>query len=218
MWLFVWDSEPSKIFVGDTQISKVFVWDTQVRPRLPSVYQEVEYIQSSGSQYIDTWFNPTWNSELEFDFNMYDSSSAYWLFWADSWWTVNAFSVFRDRIFCYGNQYQSESLYFDIWTRYKLEFKNLTCYLNWSQRFTYTQQSFTSNYSAYIFAKRRNNYIEMYGKVRVFWLKLWDDWVLVRDFVPCYRKLDNVIWLYDLVNDVFYTNSWTWTFTKWPDV
>ena len=32
MWLFVWDSEPSKIFVGDTQISKVFLWDTQVRP------------------------------------------------------------------------------------------------------------------------------------------------------------------------------------------
>ena len=32
MWLFVWDSEPSKIFVGDTSISKVFLWDTQVRP------------------------------------------------------------------------------------------------------------------------------------------------------------------------------------------
>ena len=32
MWLFVWDSEPSKIFVWDTQISKVFLWDTQVRP------------------------------------------------------------------------------------------------------------------------------------------------------------------------------------------
>lgn len=32
MWLFLWDSEPSKIFVGDTSISKVFLWDTQVRP------------------------------------------------------------------------------------------------------------------------------------------------------------------------------------------
>lgn len=32
MWLFIWDTQPSKIFVGDTQISKVFVWDTQVRP------------------------------------------------------------------------------------------------------------------------------------------------------------------------------------------
>ena len=32
MWLFIWDSQPSKIFVGDTPISKVFLWDTQVRP------------------------------------------------------------------------------------------------------------------------------------------------------------------------------------------
>lgn len=32
MWLFIWDSQPSKIFVWDTQISKVFLWDTQVRP------------------------------------------------------------------------------------------------------------------------------------------------------------------------------------------
>lgn len=32
MWLFVGDSQPSKIFVGDTPISKVFLWDTQVRP------------------------------------------------------------------------------------------------------------------------------------------------------------------------------------------
>lgn len=35
MWIFLWDSAPSKIFVGDTPISKVFVWDTQVRPATP---------------------------------------------------------------------------------------------------------------------------------------------------------------------------------------
>lgn len=32
MWLFLWDTTPSKIFVGDTPISKVFLWSTQVRP------------------------------------------------------------------------------------------------------------------------------------------------------------------------------------------
>lgn len=32
MWLFLWDSQPSKIFVGDTAISKVFLWDTKIRP------------------------------------------------------------------------------------------------------------------------------------------------------------------------------------------
>lgn len=31
-WIFVWDTNPSKIYVGDTQVSKVFVGNTQVRP------------------------------------------------------------------------------------------------------------------------------------------------------------------------------------------
>ena len=30
---------------------------------------------------------------------------------------------------------------------------------------------------------------------------------LVRIFIPCYRKADNKPGLYDLVNDVFYTNA-----------
>ena len=38
------------------------------------------------------------------------------------------------------------------------------------------------------------------------------------DFVPCYRKSDWVAWVYDLINDVFYTNQWSWDFKKWPPV
>jgi hypothetical protein len=52
----------------------------------------------------------------------------------------------------------------------------------------------------------------------VYSFKIYSNNDLVRDFVPCCRTSDDAIWLYDKVNDVFYTNSWTWTFTKWPDV
>lgn len=45
----------------------------------------------------------------------------------------------------------------------------------------------------------------------------YDD-VFVRNFIPCYRKSDNVIGLYDLVNDVFYTNNGTGIFLKGADV
>lgn len=38
------------------------------------------------------------------------------------------------------------------------------------------------------------------------------------DLVPCYRKADTVIGFYDVVNDVFYTNEGTGTFVKGPDV
>lgn len=58
----------------------------------------------------------------------------------------------------------------------------------------------------------RNCQMKLYG------CKLYNNWTLVRDFIPCYRKSDSVIWLYDRVNNSFYTNSWTWTFTKWGDI
>lgn len=38
------------------------------------------------------------------------------------------------------------------------------------------------------------------------------------DLVPCYRKSNNEIGLYDLVNSYFYTNDGTGTFSKGPDV
>lgn len=42
------------------------------------------------------------------------------------------------------------------------------------------------------------------------------DWE--HNYIPCYRKSDNVIWLYSLEDGVFYTNQWSWVFTKGHDV
>lgn len=38
------------------------------------------------------------------------------------------------------------------------------------------------------------------------------------DFIPCYRKADNVAGMYDIVNGVFYTNAGTGSFIVGPDV
>lgn len=38
------------------------------------------------------------------------------------------------------------------------------------------------------------------------------------NLVPCYRKSDGEIGMYDLVNGVFYTNSGSGTFIKGDDV
>jgi len=81
MWLFLWDSEPSKIFVGDTPISKVFLWDTQVRPSgwKPWANTIAYYPLTSTTQWTDqswNWFDLTnwwWVS-----FGMYG--------WVDCWY------------------------------------------------------------------------------------------------------------------------------------
>ena len=52
----------------------------------------------------------------------------------------------------------------------------------------------------------------------LYYWKIWDDNNLLRDFVPCYRKSDGVIGLYDRVEGKFYTNKGTGTFLKGNDI
>lgn len=40
----------------------------------------------------------------------------------------------------------------------------------------------------------------------VYYCKLWESNVIVRNLIPAQRKSDNVVGLYDIVNDVFYTS------------
>ena len=71
MWLFVWDSQPSKIFVGDTSISKVFLWDTQVRPtEITKTYTLSNWV----SLYM-AWWEP---QSIIYECDYYNPSS---------WWT-----------------------------------------------------------------------------------------------------------------------------------
>lgn len=53
---------------------------------------------------------------------------------------------------------------------------------------------------------------------RLGYLQFYDEDTLMIDLIPCYRKADNVIGMYDLVNDKFYTNEGTGTFLKGKDV
>ena len=40
----------------------------------------------------------------------------------------------------------------------------------------------------------------------------------LRNFIPCYRKADGVIGMYDTVTNLFFENSGDGSFTKGPDV
>lgn len=47
---------------------------------------------------------------------------------------------------------------------------------------------------------------------KMYYCKMYDDQTLIRDFIPVKRNSDNVLGMYDLVNDVFYINSGTGSF------
>ena len=47
--------------------------------------------------------------------------------------------------------------------------------------------------------------------------KIWKNNTLLRNFVPCYRNIDNTVGMYDLVTNNFYKNKSTGTFIKGPN-
>lgn len=53
---------------------------------------------------------------------------------------------------------------------------------------------------------------------KVYYLKIYENDVMVRDMIPCYKKSNSEVGMYDLENDVFYTNQGSGSFTKGPDV
>lgn len=68
----------------------------------------------------------------------------------------------------------------------------------------------------YIFAGNRSGYAAYQYSGKLYNLKITDGTNVIKNFVPCYRKSDNVAGLYDLVNNVFYTNQGTGNFIVGP--
>ena len=188
-------------------------------PRLPSAYQEVEWIQSSNWVYIDTWFKPNNNSRFVADYQIldtgtapmwcYNNPSSYWLLINTDGWTYSAAAH-------YWTTYYSSTVNFD--TRKKADLNKNVFSVDDVVVHTFTAQTFQMNIDCWIFWWNRNGTQSNSGSLKLWSSQIYDDWTLVRDFVPCYRIADWEIWLYDLVNDTFYTNSWSGTFTKWDDV
>lgn len=207
--------------------------------RLPSAYQEVEWIGNSWTQYIDTWVAIPNHKAIA---NIEYTSLNTWMLlgcylWPDSWvswWHVRLYGGYAGTTGqrCYGflGAYSEDWWSVSTNTKYELEVSTIS----WNMYFKHDGTTFGSSSVTYSTSKAWNFWILGQNNNTSTWaLQVWGAWnsgkvydykiydssdVLVRDFIPCYRIADSVIWMYDVVNGVFYTNQWSWTFTKWPDV
>ena len=167
-------------------------------------YQPVEYIESTWSQVIKTWvyMNTTWyRADLEYQ-NTSTSPSDQAVFWF----------YMDSEAYAYRTWYNAnDSFTLSKWAT-SLERQTATWVLT-------TRAN--SSYQFYIFAKQRyaNWNYDSWAYCKLYSCKIYNPSnELIRDFVPCYRRSDWAIWLYDKVGKIFYTNQWSWTFNKWPNV
>lgn len=179
--------------------------------RLPKEFQQVEYIQSTGTQYIDTGYKVKANTDIEITFNNASNvREPFGVVNNNNIAFVNTVSYFR--LFGTTGLTVGDTGLGVYRTRgvkvYKDNVLMMTC--------VGTPQDLLDR-NLYLFARNTQNGIT-YGNAAIYRFKIFENDVLIYDYVPCYRKLDNEIGLYDTVNDVFYINAGTGTFTKGSDV
>ena len=198
------------------------------RARLPIAYQEVEYIKSTGTQYIDAGFAPTdeTGAKLSFykDFFSTETENQQAFFGAlnDEGNRPFAFRLYNlnwQTYFVDASDPHSKSwVPFPITGSVEMNFKNSrTCQLEQNgQKIQFSLSSLTYEWDSnlWIFAQNVGDTHTVMWNARYCLksMQITQGNDLIRDFVPCYRVSDNVAGLYDLVNDVFYTNAGEGTF------
>lgn len=179
--------------------------------RLPSAYKEVEYLESTGTQYLNLNFTMDSDKSYTLDFIMTEYGR---LAFGSRYGTTNRTFVFNtgsEGVYTasYGNERKNIGAVDNL--RHTVSVIDRVLTFDGTIINTFSATIFTA-YTCYLFAATQQTSLQTPAALKVFSCKIWDSGTLIRDLVPCYRKSDNKPGMYDLVNKVFYTNSGTGEF------
>lgn len=189
--------------------------------RLPDEYQEVEYIQSSGTQYINTRYYANGNSQYRVKFSDGTTSGVLFGAYNTGWTTGNGYyHTNATNYYEYFHYYANDAMPFrgSNTNTYDLYIDKGTVYKDGVQQYSISTKTFTLNYPTYLFAGNwAGSRVEQPVSCKLYYFQILEYGTKIHDYVPCYRKVDGVIGLYDLVENEFITNAGSGTFTKGAD-
>ena len=219
--------EISKIVAGNLLINdddKLEVkYVNNLISKLPSEYTEVEYLESSGNQYIETDHIPTIYDSIETKFSANSTPSDKNLYGSRLNTNREDYSIWINTSANKGiavhfpktnlAKTNTQWIYTDdiMSNPVVLKVTPQHCYVNNEIKYTFTdvRTPYDGSIKAVLFAHRYNTTIQNKWSGKIYYFKIWTNDTLVRDFVPCRRNSDNVLGMYDLVDGGFYTNEGT---------
>ena len=210
------DDKPIKELSKDTE----WIFQFVPAPKLPSGYTELEYIQSSGTQYIDTGFKPNQDTRVVTKFDMIQTDTAWRKLWGSGSGSYNLdFALWNDGTTKLQSYYGTKTNSAVPITSMSLNVdanKNIWEYSG--ETITFDKNNFTCAYSMYIFnVNKDNSSAYLPGMMKLYFFKIYNNEVLVRDFIPC-KNPSGAIGLYDTVNNQFYQNVGSGTFIAGPEI
>ena len=182
-------------------------------------FKRLEYIETSGQQYVNTSITPKGNWTIDFSFSQNDGThiSQHGTCWCarGNSATSNTNSTFiidhNSLRFDYGN-FVAGNLYSIIDNSvYNISRVKGKSYVDNTLFQTRTDSTFTAGGPIKFFAAYTsgiNNNINFYAEIRFYSCQMYDEnGVLIHDFVPALREADSIAGIYDQVDDTFYPSD-----------
>lgn len=201
---------------------------------LPAGYQQLEYLQSTGTQSINTNLSVnTTKHKREIDFMWIDNSGGQCLFGAgnsnDTQWACTGYRGGYDLYFFIGSTAGtstianrcniSQNVRYNLIIEYNTQYHSLIRTFNGNAVTTSFSGNITSSPLS-LFSSNNGGTVALGYKGRIYSAKLTNNDVLVRDFIPALRISDSKPGLYDLcgsicplTNTPFYINAGTGEFS-----
>lgn len=237
------DIETNQFIEGKTQaqVTKDYTFEAANINEGIDGYAFLEYIESSGTQYLNTEY--TWTSEktlIVADINPITVGSGQTLFGNEEYFSSSGryFShiVYKSGSVFYYYLGTGSGSTFDIVTNKRQLFESFTnnsraclrtdgnnleerAYSGYVQSGNYSNSTNSTKGYIHIFCNYntgRGGALQVVSKMRLYRFTMYDNDIIVRDIVPCVRISDGAVGAYDLVNNKFIPNSGTGTFIKGP--
>ncbi len=190
---------------------------------LPEGYTRLQYLQFTGTQYINTGIKANNNTKAEgvfyinsgFNGHVFGSynSGAYFRIYVPSGSITG--TVFGGTSFTPSSIVPGD---FARTTSIRIKLDNTGIYIgNKTFSYTSTPGSFTATSNMYLGAINAYSSNSKYLQGKVYTFNIVQNGTLVRNFIPA-KNSSNVLGMYDTVSETFFTNAGSGTFTAGPVV
>lgn len=221
------------LYHGDNHIVQVYQGDILVHnceeARLPYAYQEVEYVKGGNGAYVDTKIIGNTNTIVELDFlctKLTTDNSITPFGWLNvasdkrvNSLTINLSADTKARNTRFGSSYFSSANTGKRDERYKCRLDKNGFIVNEKKyKYNASPSKFSTLGTLGIFECIGFEAGQTDGEYKIFSCVIYNEDNCIGNFVPCYRKKDKKVGMYDTITKTFYPSATSTPFTAGADV
>ena len=223
--IWMYDLE-SQTFFTNAGTGTLTAWP-EVIVEIPEWYTILEYLQSTGTQYIKTGIRLEGSYKIESKWKIWTASWNKAIYWADN---GNTFSKWELALFWNGSKLDVVAPTSNTSSEVKAnpEYpENTECVsvqdsswftLNGTKTEWTIANDYVWNRELYIFSTNRGSATLNATQLYMYYLTIYgSNGEVLRNWIPV-KDSSWVLGMYDTINKTFYTNKGTGTFTAWPSL